>query len=347
MNALAWNCRGVGNSRTVRDLAAFLQAYNPKLVFLSETRQSEEQMKNLRWRLGLKGCLARSCVGRSGGIALFWKESLLVDLITISNKVIDAAVRECPNSQPWRISFVYGDPRVEDRHLTWEFMKRIKYRSDKPWVMMGDFNECMWQFEHFSETKRSERQMDAFRDALATCDMHDLGFSGLPWTFDNNKQYGRRNVRVRLDKVVATPGWSNLFEQESVEHLVSPCSDHCPVLLRVIPAALERRGQKILRYEIMWEREESLCDVIVSSWEGAPAKLDLGSVSSALRDVMGSLQEWSREKFGSVRRKLEELRAQLASLSSRTDDASREQAKKAAAEMDEMLYREEMMWLQI
>ena len=40
MNAFAWNCRGVGNPQTVRDLAAFVQSYDPKLVFLSETRQS-------------------------------------------------------------------------------------------------------------------------------------------------------------------------------------------------------------------------------------------------------------------------------------------------------------------
>ena len=51
-------------------------------------------MQSLRWRLGLKGCLARRCVGRSGGIALFWDESLAVNLITISNKVIDVSVQE-------------------------------------------------------------------------------------------------------------------------------------------------------------------------------------------------------------------------------------------------------------
>jgi len=83
MNALVWNCRGEGNSRTVSNLAILVQAYNPQLVFiLSDTKQSEEQMKNLLWRLGLKGCLARSCVGRSGGVAVFWE---VVGLVTISD----------------------------------------------------------------------------------------------------------------------------------------------------------------------------------------------------------------------------------------------------------------------
>ena len=123
---------GVGNPRTVRDLAALVQTYNPKLVFLSETRQSVEQRKRMRWRLGLKRCLARSSVGKSGGIALFWEESLRVDLITISNKLIDVQVQDDPSSLPWRITFIYGEPRVEDRHLTWEIMKRTKLHSDKP-----------------------------------------------------------------------------------------------------------------------------------------------------------------------------------------------------------------------
>ena len=142
-------------------------------------------MKDLRWRLGQKGWLARSCVGESGGIALFWDESIAVNLITIADKVIDVSVQEDLSSPVWRISFFYGEPRVEDRHLMWEFMKRIKYRSNNPWVMVGDFNKAMWQFEHFSNTKRGESQMEAFREVLDFCGMHDLGYTVLPWTYDN------------------------------------------------------------------------------------------------------------------------------------------------------------------
>lgn len=92
----------------------FLQSYNPNL---SETKQSEMQMKQIWWRLGLKGCLDKSNVQRSGGVALFWEESLMVNLITILDKVIDVLLQEYPSSHMWRITFVYGEPRVEDRHL--------------------------------------------------------------------------------------------------------------------------------------------------------------------------------------------------------------------------------------
>jgi hypothetical protein len=51
--------------------------------------------------------------------------------------------------------------------------------------MLGDFNECMWQEEHFSAHMRGEKQMAEFYEALSHCDLHDLGFAGKPWMFDN------------------------------------------------------------------------------------------------------------------------------------------------------------------
>lgn len=75
MNALAWNCWGLGNSRTVHDLCSLVRLHHPKVVFLSETRMSESRSKNLRFKLGLRHCLSISSDGFSGGLVLFWDES--------------------------------------------------------------------------------------------------------------------------------------------------------------------------------------------------------------------------------------------------------------------------------
>lgn len=124
--------------------------------------------------------------------------------------------------------------------------------------------------------------MEDFRNVLEDCDLHDLGFSGLPWTYDN-KRGGHRNVKVRLDRVVAAPSWSNLFGAAAVQHLVSPCSDHCPILLRMYQENTEAKKSRIMRYEIMWEREKSLGVEIDAAWEAAGAKPCLGAVSKALK----------------------------------------------------------------
>jgi hypothetical protein len=97
-------------------------------------------------------------------------------------------------------------------------------------MLLGDFNEVLWQHEHFSETPRADRQMMDFRGVLSHCDLHDLGFSGLPWTYNNN-QAGRRNVRVRLDRGVANSDWSLMFPGANIQHLCATKSDRKALFL--------------------------------------------------------------------------------------------------------------------
>jgi hypothetical protein len=115
---------------------------------------------------------------------------------------------------------------------------------------MGDFNEALWQYEHFSACLRPEAQMAAFRDCVQICELNDLGFSGrLPLNFDNNRA-GSSNVCVRLDRALADNSWRDIFFDSSLVHLVSPCSDLCPILLTLEKETrLDLQGRQ-LRYEI-------------------------------------------------------------------------------------------------
>lgn len=202
MNALAWNCRGLGQARTVQELVRLVRNFCPKVVFLSETRQSNERVSKLRWRLGLKNFLTMKGDGSGGDIALLWDEGLYVDTLSMGHRHFDVIIKAADDFR-WRCTFMYGEPRTQDRHLMWEQLRRIKPASDLPWLMMGDFNEVCWSFEHFSARRRPGKQMSDFKEVLAFCDLHDIGFCELTWTYDNRQQ-GDRNVRVRLDCAVAS-----------------------------------------------------------------------------------------------------------------------------------------------
>lgn len=105
---------------------------------------------------------------------------------------------------------MYGEPRVENRQIMWAKLQQLRNTNDLPWLVVGDFNEAMWDFEHLSVTPRAEPQMIVFRDTLEMCGLVDLGFVGVPFTYDN-KHGGSGNVKVRLDRAVATNAWRNLF----------------------------------------------------------------------------------------------------------------------------------------
>jgi hypothetical protein len=167
-------------------------------------------------------------------------------------------------------------------------LRNLKNESDLPWCVMGDFNEAMWSFEHFSVTPRPEAQMLAFRETLEVCGLVDIGFSGLPFTFDNRRK-GRRNVRVRLDRVVADNAWRNTFVEAKVLHKVSPCSDHCPIMLQCVQEEATGPQPARRQYEVMWEREVSLPEHIANAWAEAGPKQHLGQIRSGLGKVMQHL----------------------------------------------------------
>ncbi|XP_062186766.1 uncharacterized protein LOC133890399 [Phragmites australis] len=175
MDLLSWNCRGLGQPRTVQELVTLTRMHSPKLIFLSETRQNSEYVRRLRWRLGLKECFA-----------------------------------------------VKGE--------------------------------------------------------------------------------------------------------------VSPPENH--------------RGPRPKRYETFWEREEELSEEIKTAWLHTQPVQHLGDVVTKLSATMSALHTWSREKIGSISRKLEDHRKRIEQLQRTASDGNSGEIKKLQWEMDELLYKEEMMWLQ-
>jgi hypothetical protein len=227
----------------------------------------------------------------------------------------------------------------------WDLLKRIKDLKNLPWLMLGDFNEAMWQSEHFSNKKRGEKQMYDFRQVLSYCDLHDLGFSGAPWTFDN-KQSGQRNVKVRLDRVVACLVWSNLYPHYHVSHLTSSRSDHCPILLKLEQKPAVSISGRPRRYEACWEREAALVDEVKTAWEGHNKPKDLGDVASNLSGVMDCLQSWSKRTIGSVSNRIGKLRKKLRKINMRNSVHEHQRKKSIEMELDSLLEQEEIYWIQ-
>lgn len=191
MSILSWNCRGLGQPQTVQELVCLVHTHKPNIIFHSETRQCKEKVKAIRWRIGLKHCQTHDGKGKGAGIALYWDDSIKIKVLSYGLRYFDVIVSE-PHGPKWRGTFVYGEPRSQDRHHMWRLISDIAPKANEPWMMIGDFNEIMWQHEHFSVAKRSEQNMANFREVLSwcePCDLHDLGFFGPAWTY-NNKHDG-------------------------------------------------------------------------------------------------------------------------------------------------------------
>jgi hypothetical protein len=96
----------------------------------------------------------------------------------------------------------------------------------------------------------------------------------------------------------------------------------------------------------MWEREPSLPAGVEEAWSRRVPVHDLGDITMSMQTVMSSLYDWKKKHFKSVPRELEKMRKELDELSSLADPESAAKKETLSRQMDELLYREEIMWLQ-
>ena len=94
MTILAWNYRGMGLASAVRALTYEVKGCNPMLVFLAKTKATQNRIKALQRNLGLIQGISVKSDGRSGGLAMLWKEGFDVHLKSCSNTHIDVVVYE-------------------------------------------------------------------------------------------------------------------------------------------------------------------------------------------------------------------------------------------------------------
>jgi exonuclease III len=81
MSILSWNCRGLGQPSTVQELSRLVQQYCTKIVFLSETRQQQNRVSNLRFRFGYKNSFVANGKGKGGGLVIYWDESITLFIV--------------------------------------------------------------------------------------------------------------------------------------------------------------------------------------------------------------------------------------------------------------------------
>jgi hypothetical protein len=309
---------------------------------------TEERSWGLMKALGYPNGEVVAATGLSGGLALFWRRDVMVALQSKSRSHIDV-VLSCDNFHGRQLRFTgfYGEPRREMRKNSWYLMRFLRAQLDLPWLCAGDFNEVLNPSEHVGACEREAWQMEGFQDAVADCGLMDLGFVGLPYTWDN-RQAGTRNVKVRLDRAFGDHRFLDMMGDVLVRVLPTVFSDHAGLLIELkgnTRAGNPHSKRKTLfRYENMWQRHEDYGGFVNQNWDPGPGGGDLLSLASSLTNMQRALKDWDRNVFGSVRSNLKRLRKELEEERSNTMyRGPTERERRLMKELAEVLAREEEM----
>ena len=153
MSVLSLNCRGLGGAAAVRDLRMLAERHAPSILCVVETQLHKTRVEGLSHSLGFNKSFAVSSLGRSGGIGIFWNDSINMEVLPYSQYHVDVIVSE-QGRDPWRLTVVYGEAQVQERHKTWDMLKFIRSSNDLPWLCIGDFNEVLRREEQMGPNDR-------------------------------------------------------------------------------------------------------------------------------------------------------------------------------------------------
>jgi exonuclease III len=115
---------GNGNGTAVRGLLSLQKKEDPDILFLSETKLDKKGINKLSHILGMPHVVLKECVGRSGGLALFWKREINLSLRWLGRMHIDVTITESDGFK-WRFTGIYGEPRAERREETWRLLRKL------------------------------------------------------------------------------------------------------------------------------------------------------------------------------------------------------------------------------
>ena len=167
MNLLCWNCRGLGNPRTVRQIKRWCTSFSPDMVFLSETKIKKEVAEQFKDRIGFSNALGVSSVGLAGGLCLMWNSTnVTFSLVSFSQNHICGDVVS-KGDKKWRfIIGIYGWPEECNKHKTWSLLRSLCGTTVLLVVVVGDFNEILDYREKEGGSDRERKEMEGFRTVV-------------------------------------------------------------------------------------------------------------------------------------------------------------------------------------
>ena len=141
MNLLSWNCQGLGVSLTDKKLKDECLKNKPHIVFLMETKQKNSYVTKIRKKCNFTNEWLVTPTGLSGGLALWWNDDLIVNILSSTTNVIHTSVSGSNFEVPNYLTFVYGPTDEGDRLICWDYITNIANHINQSWMCIGDFND--------------------------------------------------------------------------------------------------------------------------------------------------------------------------------------------------------------
>jgi len=133
--------------------------------------------------------------------------------------------------------------------IFWQHLKQLRNSIDKPWCIMGDFNEMHNALETIGGIWLSPIKVQRLNDFVHYSNNYNATVQGRLFTW--KKLLWGQLVYEKLDRVLFRDDCLQLFHNYLVTNGPFTCSDHTYVFLNTEPAHALRRGTTF-NYQHSW-----------------------------------------------------------------------------------------------
>ncbi|XP_019167296.1 PREDICTED: uncharacterized protein LOC109163029 [Ipomoea nil] len=312
----------------------------PDFVFLMETKVGRIHAERVRVRIGYEGLFYVDNTGRSGGLALLWKKNNTARLLGYSKTHIDVEVSIIgfPN---WRMTCYYGYSERTRRTESWDLLKLLATQSDLPWIVIGDFNDLLYQYEKKGGNPHPNSLLRGFGETIDQCGLAQLPMTGYQFTWKTGK--GTPGwIQEKLDKVLVSDQWRDIVNGATVANLMTRKSDHSAIFMAIRHYGARRDGARRFRFEMAWLYDEGCRTVVAKSWEEGRG----GGTQNCIRHCGNRLTRWGGDRYHKFGEKIVLLRKRQDRLRGCTDPASLAEYNRLEVDLCREEMQEDVYWRQ-
>lgn len=304
MSVLLWNVRGISRPSFGPNFRLLMHHHSPSLVVLVETWVSRERTEVIVGGLGMDSWFLVDPVGFAGGILLLWNLHIInFQKLGEGTQGVHGVVEVRAFNKSFILSAIYASPKFHSRKLLWSDLLSFSVNINKPWLVVGDFNEVKNKSEKQGGRNISVHRSNLYVDTMNNCNLIDLGFNGPKYTWTNNRS--GNPIYERLDRAWANSNWIESFPDHNLWHLPRVTSDHCPILLKLEnPRPMD--GPKPFRFEPMWILHDNYPEVVRRAWTTRETP-----VGEKINHVRETLIDWNHNCVGNVHARKRHLLARL------------------------------------
>ncbi|XP_020697963.1 uncharacterized protein LOC110110708 [Dendrobium catenatum] len=298
-NFASWNVRGLNNPDKVGFCKSLINSHDLKMLCILEAKISQSLLDD-SWFLNSHLLFENECSCNNfndaspGRIWLKWDSSVFTFNTLITSPQLIHGVLSAGSFPPIFLSVVYASNSLEERRSLWNLLVDLIPPSDKPWVILGDFNCCRFDTEKAGGSTLSDFRLGELNNMVFNCGVQDLSSTVLFYTWYNQRVDDP--IHIKLDRVLVNPALLDYLPLAYYK-VDSPLgSDHSPLIF--MPSHVKPISSRFL-FKNYWINMDDFLDEVFTAFASRSSKSPLASFFHSLHSLKRSIKNknWPSASF--------------------------------------------------